>query len=214
MTPEAASTRPAGRRAPARRGDGARLRADILAATSSMLAASGDPSAISLRAVAREAGIATTSVYLHFPTLDSLLVEVRSGYFSELGEATDTAAEAAGARPRDRVLARVHAYASWAQQHPGKYHAIFIGPMLAPAGSEHVAQAGAQVFDALRQEITEATEGSPTAAMTAVHLWTALHGTVSLRSARPHFAWPDLSDELSDLVARLLDDAGAPGARR
>jgi AcrR family transcriptional regulator len=53
------------------RGQGERLRDDIIEAASRLLA---DPAAppLTLRAVAREVGVAATSVYLHFDSIDTL----------------------------------------------------------------------------------------------------------------------------------------------
>ena len=65
------SGRPARTRNP--QGQGARLRADLIAAADGILARTGDVEALSLRAVAREVGIATPSIYLHFPDKSALI---------------------------------------------------------------------------------------------------------------------------------------------
>ena len=53
-------------RARNRRGEGARLRDDIVAAAVALLDETGDQAAVSLRAVARRVGIAAPSIYRHF----------------------------------------------------------------------------------------------------------------------------------------------------
>ena len=65
------------------RGQGERLRDDIIEAASALLA---DPAAppLTLRAVAREVGVAATSVYLHFDDIDSLTLAVVNHLFDEL----------------------------------------------------------------------------------------------------------------------------------
>jgi AcrR family transcriptional regulator len=57
----------ASRRPRSRRGDGWRLRAEIIEAARDALAEGGDLRQLTLRGIARQVGIAATSVYLHFP---------------------------------------------------------------------------------------------------------------------------------------------------
>src|SRR5499425_674302 len=73
-----------------KRGEGERLRDDIIEAASRLLA---DPAAppLSLRAVAREVGVAATSVYLHFDDVESLVRAVASRRFTDLIRAQDAA---------------------------------------------------------------------------------------------------------------------------
>src|SRR5947199_7637735 len=65
------------------RGQGERLRDDIIEAASRLLA---DPAAppLTLRAVAREVGVAATSVYLHFDDIESLTLATVNHLFGEL----------------------------------------------------------------------------------------------------------------------------------
>lgn len=202
------------RRARARKGEGDRLRAEIVQAASRLLALTGDAGSVSLRAVAREVGIATTSIYLHFANLDALILAVKTDYFAEFGTILDDAAELAGPVSADRVRARAHAYVGYGVAHPGRYRAMFAAPMLPPELASQVARSGAEVFEALQREVA-ATIGGPEleAHMLAVHLWTALHGIVSLRAARPHFGWTDSVAEVDSLVAWLLPTWPSPGPR-
>src|SRR5438105_9657096 len=75
------------------RGQGERLRDDIIEAASSLLA---DPSSppLTLRAVAREVGVAATSVYLHFDNIESLILAVAERRFGELVKLQDNARDA------------------------------------------------------------------------------------------------------------------------
>src|SRR5712691_6873497 len=70
------------------RGQGERLRDDIIEAASRLLA---DPAAppLTLRAVAREVGVAATSVYLHFDDIESLVLAVADRRFGELVKVQD-----------------------------------------------------------------------------------------------------------------------------
>ena len=57
------------------RGEGERLRIELLEAAADLMATHGDIESISLRAVAREAGVSATAVYRHFDDHHDLLRE-------------------------------------------------------------------------------------------------------------------------------------------
>src|SRR5260370_15920122 len=72
------------------RGQGERLRDDIIEAASRLLADPATPP-LTLRGVAREAGVAATSVYLHLADIDALILAVAQRRFGELGRLQDQA---------------------------------------------------------------------------------------------------------------------------
>jgi AcrR family transcriptional regulator len=199
------------RRAPARRGQGAALRSDILAAATAMIARSGDVGALTLRAVAREVGVAATSIYLHFASVEDLLEAVKNLRFRELTDALATAADAAGPDPVDRVTARAHAYVRFGGEHPGEY-AVMFAARLVPASGAMPARVtiAADLFDAIIADLRsiprpgDGAMSEPEATMVAFHLWTALHGIVALRMLRPLMDWPPVEAEVDDLVHRLI----------
>jgi len=55
------------------RGQGARLREELIEVASDLLAERGDPDRLSIRAVAAAAGVTPASIYLHFVDRTSLL---------------------------------------------------------------------------------------------------------------------------------------------
>ena len=74
----------AGPRRPNARGQGERLRQEIISAAARMLGDLADDEALSLRAVARAVSISPTSVYLYFPDRDAL-VAAEEGDAGRLG---------------------------------------------------------------------------------------------------------------------------------
>ena len=65
---------PAGRLRPRNpRGEGAHLRADLLDAATRLLSSTGNPESVSIRAVAKEAGVSATAAYRHFADRDDLM---------------------------------------------------------------------------------------------------------------------------------------------
>lgn len=203
---------PAGgqRRAPSRRGEGERLRGEILAAAKRMLAETGEVSTLSLRGVAREVGVAATSIYLHFDDIDALVLAVKADLFARLGAALDAAADGLGA-PVDRVRARARGYVAFGFANPGHYQVLFTSQTVkgSPRPSRGGAFIGGAEFDALARDVAAVVGEADDAWLLTVHLWSALHGVVALRTFRASFPWPDLDAQVDDLVDRLL----RPGTR-
>lgn len=103
------------------------LRATLLDAADQLLAAHG-VQGLTLREVARAAGVSHGAPYHHFASLDDLLAAVAERGFTELG---DAAAEAvAVADPRERLLRVATAYVGCALAHPERFRLMF-GPLLA-----------------------------------------------------------------------------------
>ena len=78
--------------------------------------------ALSLRAVARQAGVAPQSVYLHFADRRELMSAV---YAARFGELSAELASAAADSPRARVTALARVYLDFAENHQAVYDAIF-----------------------------------------------------------------------------------------
>ena len=92
----------------------------MLAAADAIVTETGDASALSLRSVAARAGVAATSVYLHFADLDALKAAVAQRCFDEFAAARDQAAAGAG-DPAATLIAGCQAYVRYALDHPGQY---------------------------------------------------------------------------------------------
>lgn len=195
------------RRTPARRGSGEALRNEIIEAASALLAQSGDVETVSLRAVARRVGIATTSIYLHFADIDELVLSVKVQRFDELADVLRTAIAEAGDAPVARVRALGHAYVAFGLENPGHYRVMFsastrgrlTGPSAMVVGLDAFAALAGEVGTALRLSV-----GDPEVHLVATNLWAFVHGIVHLRTARPSFPWPALDEQLDDMVGRIL----------
>jgi AcrR family transcriptional regulator len=191
-------------RSRARRGEGDKLRAEIVEAASHLLAETGEVGDLSLRAVARAVGVAATSIYLHFENLDELVLAVKLRFFEEFGAVLDDAADAAGDAPLARATARGHAYVRYGMANTGIYRALFTSEMVPAHLAPESGYLGAEVFESARRDIAGVVGPDQDANLLAVHFWTALHGIVTLRTARRRFPWPDLTAEVDDLIARLV----------
>lgn len=189
-----------------RRGEGARLRDELIGAARQLLATAQRESDVSIRAVTRQAGTSPQSFYLQFENLDELLYAVYAIEFDELRKVL-VEASAGAPDPVAALLALCRAYCDYAERYPARYRALTgVRGQLHPEW-EAQAMPGAPAFAALRDAVaaalrTERHPGDPFLA--AATLWASLHGIVTLRADRPAFAWPSLDDMIGGLVRQLL----------
>ena len=196
------------------RGQGERLRDDIVEAASRLLE---DPAAppLSLRAVAREVGVAATSVYLHFDDVESLVRAVASRRFTDLIRAQDEAT-AGVTDPCDRLRAACLMYCEFGLAHPGHYQVTFTNPLPVGEAVPWDQMPGQKAWQHFVEGVAPClgrASDDPEAARTALLLWQQLHGIVSLRISRPRFPWPSLAETITDAVTRLTTPAALPGSR-
>lgn len=190
------------------RGQGERLRQEILDAAESIIAEAGDAAALSLRGVAKRVGIAATSVYLHFPDLDALKVAVAERGFAEFEAARDAASRGI-ADPAAALVARLRVYARFALAHPGRYRLMF-GPELPSAlAYDSPSSPGRRALQTLAENIRRCQDAgaAPRDAdplRLATLLWAAVHGLVLLRLDRPRFPWPPLDEMVEEMTHRLV----------
>jgi AcrR family transcriptional regulator len=231
----AGTSRAAGARSPRTRnpqGQGSRRRDERVAAADRLIAATGDVEGLSLRAVAREVGAATPSIYLHFPDKAALVRAVLRVRFAQLADAVQAAVDATP-EPGLKLRAGCLAYCRFALEHPNAYRVLFgrspasfegppPGAHLAPdrdAASNPAVRAaltshpGAAAFGFLVECIGTYMQADFVPAgdpfRVATNVWTALHGIVTLRSATPGFPWSPLAQQVDDVLAGLV---GVPAA--
>ncbi|MFJ6855622.1 TetR-like C-terminal domain-containing protein [Streptomyces sp. NPDC091271] len=193
-----------------RRGEGVHLRADILAAASDLLDR-GDERTVSLRAVARAAGIAAPSIYPHFSDPQAIMIAVVREAFAELAGRLEAAVD--GADDAERGLyAACQAYLGFAAAHQGRYRAMF-GGLRNPDVADDVSRLGAECPRILAGVIADCvTAGCSTSAAPyadAVALWLGLHGLAHQRAVSHAFPWP--ADFVRRCVAPLSHTAPPRG---
>lgn len=201
----ATKTAPA-RRSPNPRGEGARLRQDLIDAASELLAEADSAEALSLRAVARRLNIAPQSVYLHFADRKGLLAAVYAERFTDLTAELAAAVaqvEQSGLPKRDKGRARLRslcrAYCRYAETNPGHYRVLFGTADLElgrPLDSMHALR---MLDDAVRAYQPDQPTGQAPLHAT-ICLWAGLHGLVTLRRSRSNFPWPDLDEMIDCLI--------------
>ena len=191
-------------------GQGGRLRTDLIEAADRILSRSGDVEGLALRAVAREAGIATPSIYLHFPDKQALVRAVLEVRFTQLADAV-RAAVATTSGPVGCLRAGALAYCQFATEHPNAYRVLF-GRVSAAPQPASAADGARPTPPAAFGFLVEAVAACMRAGVApdrdpvrvATNVWTALHGIVSLRRSVPAFPWPPLTEQVDDVLSALV----------
>jgi len=205
VTGSVRSTRP--RRQANRRGQGDRLREDLLAAALSMVESEG-ARGLSLRRVAQRVGIAATSVYLHFPDVDHLLAAVVGRAFERLTVATNEAARDAS-DPAEELRARCRAYCHFAVDHPLLYQAMFQTDLPQVLAADPANTPGRRSFENLVAAVRRCLDAGVAPAhddpfRLASLVWTAEHGLVLARISRPTFPWAPLDGLVDEMLTRMM----------
>jgi len=146
------------------------LRSTLLAAALAMLeSGTGE---LSLRAVARAAGVSAMAPYRHFADKAALLAAVAGCGFAALYDglaAADSAPE-----PRAALLAQGLAYVAFARARPALFRLMFMDQpgQLKPAGGDTGA------YDVLARRVAELTPDDADSA--ALACWSIVHGLATL----------------------------------
>jgi AcrR family transcriptional regulator len=132
----------------------AELTTEITDAARRQLAEVG-AAALSLRAVARELGMASSAVYRYFPSRDDLLTRLIIDGYDDLGAAAE-AADLPSAPPVDRWLAVCRAVRTWALAHPHEYALLYGSPVPGYAAPADTVPAASRVGVVLGRILGEA----------------------------------------------------------
>ncbi|MFT4284512.1 MAG: TetR/AcrR family transcriptional regulator [Protaetiibacter sp.] len=189
-------------RAPNPRGEGERLRDDLVTAARELLTAAPDAAPFSLRAVAKAVGVAPSAVYRHFDSIDALIEAVLVDGNAELREALQLGE---GALDRAALITLGGRYLRWGVANPGAYRLLFESAdrLNHPAGP---GAPGWDMIELLARGL--ASHGVPAPEVLAIRLWTALHGITSLRVHKGDEPWPTTAEhEIEVLVDALLATA-------
>jgi AcrR family transcriptional regulator len=152
------------------------LRESLLAAAEAWLDTHG-AATLTLRELAKSAGVSHAAPYHHFAGLDDLLAGVAERAFARLADAL---AAAAGARAttRERLLDIAEAYVRVALEHPARFRLMF-GPTLArKADHEGLRAAAERAFGVL---LAAARAHDPARGVElALAGWSLSHGVANL----------------------------------
>lgn len=107
------------------RGEGARLKDELIGAAMRILDRSPNAE-LSLRMVAKEAGVAAPSVYRHFTDARAMMAEIVRTCWSQMGEhVSQAASNSADCTPYEVLKAQMSAYVRYAMERPSRYQLLF-----------------------------------------------------------------------------------------
>jgi AcrR family transcriptional regulator len=205
----------AARRVRARRGEGDRLREEIVDATEGLLIETGDADAVSIRAVAERVGVTPPSIYIHFVRKEDLILEVCERHFRAL-DAVIEEAICDECEPLDAVKAIGRAYVQFGLDHPEQYRLLFMTRTQFDTEDVRERIMGvsgfSRVVEATQRGIDEGAFVPGDAFLMACGLWMGVHGITSLLISKPTFPWPDretLIEHCLDGYCGALTTAGA-----
>ncbi|WP_026922691.1 TetR/AcrR family transcriptional regulator [Glycomyces arizonensis] len=200
----------------------AELTREILAAARRQLGEVG-PSALSLRAVARELEMASSAIYRYFKSRDELLTALILAAYNDIGDAAESADDPA-AEPAERWTAIWRGVRAWALDNPHEFALLFGTPVPGYAAPQETAAAAGRMPLALARVVADAKAAGvldlPPAppcdpALIELDLTTLLPDVVftAEETARILLAWNRLVGIVSyelhgHLVGVTADDAG------
>ena len=163
---------------------------------------------VSLREIARRAGVSHAAPKHHFATLGDLLGEIAARGFAKfvknLAEAADNAHEQSA---HARLMAMGWAYFRFAEANPAVYGLMFgqlENTVMTPALTNAAYEAWSQLEGAVA-----AITGPRHAAVGAVHVWSSVHGLSMLKAAHrlpPHISLHAIEDDkLRMMIAGLSE---------
>lgn len=137
---------------------------------------------LSLRALAREAGVSQTAPYRHFPTKRCLLAALATQGFCELHQDIERVV-AQDASAADRFVDMGLAYVNFARENPTKYHLMFGAVLDDFSEYEMLERAARACFAEVRTMLSELIQDHPDAAkldQLSGITWAGVHGVASL----------------------------------
>lgn len=192
------------------RGQGSRLRGELLEAAIRLLDQSVG-SDLTLRDVAREAGVSPQAVYAHFSGRQDLTYEVVRLCWQQVADEMNRASLRARSKPAlERIRAQVRAYLRYAMKSPARYQLLFgLRPELAGPDAVRLRPAEPATVGLLRDVEALHAEGMRlpdglNPVETTVMLLSVIHGRVALAHTAPDRPW-NSTRAIVAFVDRILE---------
>lgn len=182
------------------RGEGERLKEEILDVAERLLIERGTPDAIPMREIASRVGVTPPAIYLHFADKGDLFFECCARRFTEMSAFMEEAAGRA-ATARDKLEALGRAYIEFGLDRGEQYRVILGGSLPEspvdlgvedPPGVEALMLTAATVAEGMASGEFR-TDLDPMS--TAFALWSAVHGAVLvILNARGNLELPEIDE--------------------
>lgn len=182
----------------------------LLQAAEQLLAEQGAAS-LSLRAVAKQAGVSHAAPYRHFRDKAALLRALAQGGFERLAGAIEVATGNASQNPEQKLVEAGVAYVRQAVERPALTRLMF-GGSVAVEDDAAYRQASTAAFEALLKIIEEGVAAGVFRARDphelALVAWTSMHGVAMLVTAglldRNAFGNGDIDDQVRSIARNVI----------
>jgi AcrR family transcriptional regulator len=154
------------------------LREALLAAAQDLLTRV-TPNELSLREVARAAGVSPAAPYHHFPTKQDLFAALASKGFADMDASMGEAQAVAGKSALEQLLACGMGYVIFARRHPATYKLMMQPEYCNPAGEQAQQEGTSPTYVRLTDGVARlfAEEGLGVPTEIDAHMWWAtVHG--------------------------------------
>jgi len=142
--------------------------------------------ALSLRAVAREAGVSPAAPYHHFKDKQELMLAVGQLGFEDLGQAMKAAVEEAGADPQSRLTAIGVAYVLFSRNNPAIYRLMYDCSRDMEALPHESKDKDMTGYQLVRQAMIDVGRAAPDdevgLELATIAAWCAAHGVAEMAS--------------------------------
>ena len=163
---------------------------------------------VSLREIARRAGVSHAAPKHHFATMGELLGEIAARGFKKFVLALDEASHQTSTQtPEGRMMAMGWAYLRFAESNPAIY-ALMFGKRDNTAMTPNMVQSSLAAWSQL-EEAVAAIIGRGHASIGALHVWSSVHGLSMLKAERrisPHMPMHAAEENILRMMIAGLKD--------
>ena len=164
-----------------------------------------DPGHLSLRAIAREAGVSRAAPYHHFADREALLAAVAAEGFRALRAAMVERVQSTEGNPLERMQEMGVAYVLFAVRHPQLYRLMFGGELQNRLSHEELQRESGATYAALGAAMEDSmgkeSGGRGASGEFALSAWALVHGLAMLLVDQ-RVGEPDMSDQHVEALAR------------
>ncbi len=194
------------RRVRARRGEGDRLRDEIMDAVDALLIAHGSDG-VSIRAVGSLVGVTAPSIYRHFDDKDAMVHAACQRAFDRF-DAYLVEASKDAANPLEAIHSSAIAYLRFADANPSQYRVLFMSEESHHHDSHDLDSTEMKGLVHIVEQVKAAVDAGFVAPVAeplelSVMLWSMVHGIAALRLSMPDFAWPPIEAQANLMFTML-----------
>ena len=180
----------------------------VLAAAIALISEDG-AEGLTVRALARRAGVAPMSIYNHFDGKNGVLDAIIVDGFTILAALADTPL----ANPRQNLVAGSLAYRDFALEYRAHYTAMFLHQFVGYSPSANTMYVAAKGFEVLAGQVQRCVEAGMFAGRfdvdVAQQLWAGVHGYVALEILGINFA-SDRDEVFREFVHAMISGLDTP----